>query len=295
MRHVIDHIIHHGCIRRGSAEENEEAHNQFKELYNHTNKHVDSIAPQLLCSWVDNSVPFDDVDSKIPKSNESSESEEQITHVDLSVWKATLAEAQNVVGGLSGLHPPSDVVKAIIHINTGGVPIWRPLKRVKLPRSARNFDKLTYKNIFCGDIVYGKHNRRDGILFNYCGREQMGLLDTVVAHSRCADVPHESRAVLVRLLETVALDEGNTKAVQVYGHIRVMCSRSTTGFVETVLVDAADIIEPLMVVIDTYWVKQNFGVHKKIDDLPTDPQTQASMRYFVLHKFNFQTRSQFSA
>lgn len=33
MRHVDDHLTHLGCIRRGSSEENEMAHKEFKMLY----------------------------------------------------------------------------------------------------------------------------------------------------------------------------------------------------------------------------------------------------------------------
>lgn len=27
-------------------------HKEFKQLYNHTNKHVDTLVPQLLSSWI---------------------------------------------------------------------------------------------------------------------------------------------------------------------------------------------------------------------------------------------------
>lgn len=52
MRHVHHHLVHIGCIRRGSSEENEMAHKQFKSVYKGTNKHMDFISAQLLTSSV---------------------------------------------------------------------------------------------------------------------------------------------------------------------------------------------------------------------------------------------------
>lgn len=52
MSHLENHLFQLGCIRRGSSEENEMAHNEFKSQYPTTNKHMDAIATQLLPSWV---------------------------------------------------------------------------------------------------------------------------------------------------------------------------------------------------------------------------------------------------
>lgn len=48
MRHVFNHIVAFGCVRRGSSEENEQLHKQYKQLYYTTNKHTETLAPQLL-------------------------------------------------------------------------------------------------------------------------------------------------------------------------------------------------------------------------------------------------------
>lgn len=53
MRHVHSHLIHLGCLRRGSSEKNEMAHKDFKSLYNRTNRHIDELAPPLLRMWCD--------------------------------------------------------------------------------------------------------------------------------------------------------------------------------------------------------------------------------------------------
>lgn len=47
MWHVHHHLVHLGCIQRGSFEENKIAQKQFKILYNGTNKDLDCIATQL--------------------------------------------------------------------------------------------------------------------------------------------------------------------------------------------------------------------------------------------------------
>lgn len=51
MRHVRDHVLHLVFVRRGSSENPEMTHKEFKCFYNNTNKDIDSIAPVLLTSW----------------------------------------------------------------------------------------------------------------------------------------------------------------------------------------------------------------------------------------------------
>lgn len=52
MRHADHHLIHLGCIRRCSSEQNEMVHKEVKIIYNITNKHIDDIASLLLMTWV---------------------------------------------------------------------------------------------------------------------------------------------------------------------------------------------------------------------------------------------------
>lgn len=48
MRHVCNHFLFLGCLRRGSSEANEKLNKRVKENFNNTNKHIAHIAPQLL-------------------------------------------------------------------------------------------------------------------------------------------------------------------------------------------------------------------------------------------------------
>lgn len=50
MQYVVYHVINLACIREGSYEQNAECHKQFRELYNHKNRHIERIAPELLNS-----------------------------------------------------------------------------------------------------------------------------------------------------------------------------------------------------------------------------------------------------
>lgn len=58
MRHVDRHLVLLGCLRRGSSEENEMAHKQFKTVYSQTNKRPDTLGQQLLKCWIDTSQHF---------------------------------------------------------------------------------------------------------------------------------------------------------------------------------------------------------------------------------------------
>lgn len=50
MRHLADHIKNVGFLRRGSTEENERLHKTCKTGYLSTNRHIDSMPPQLIRS-----------------------------------------------------------------------------------------------------------------------------------------------------------------------------------------------------------------------------------------------------
>lgn len=54
MRHVYCNLLNLGCKHRGSSKENEMHRKQFKPPYNNTNEHLNSIAPQLIITWIRN-------------------------------------------------------------------------------------------------------------------------------------------------------------------------------------------------------------------------------------------------
>lgn len=50
MRLVSHRLVLLGCLRRGSSEVNEMTQKAFKNVYTRTNKHLNSIAPQVIHS-----------------------------------------------------------------------------------------------------------------------------------------------------------------------------------------------------------------------------------------------------
>lgn len=105
MRHVNHHLIHLGCIRHGSSEQNEMAHKQYKILYNTTQKHLESIAPQLLTTWVDQSVPLGNITDSDSKSEISVVSPHTPPPICNSCATAS-SEAISLEDQLSWLHSP---------------------------------------------------------------------------------------------------------------------------------------------------------------------------------------------
>lgn len=150
---------------------------------------------------------------------------------------------------------------------------------------------MLHTSLYAGDKVCGKHNRHDAVEFTTANGTSIGIIESIFTH-RSTDFPASTRLVLTRVLDQMDPEDGNCTVVLRYGHLRYQYSVSQLGFVNTVLVHSSDLLQPIMVVIDPYWLKQNHGLHILFDQVQDDARTQSSIKFFRLSRYNIYKRSQ---
>lgn len=95
MRHVYDHIISMGCVRRCSTEEKAHAHKQFKKLYTNYNKHVAPLAPLILASWVDHT-SIVETHSDDGSDTDLASISQEITDDNTLIWASFYAQHKQI-------------------------------------------------------------------------------------------------------------------------------------------------------------------------------------------------------
>lgn len=123
-RHVRDHVVHLGCVRHSLWEENEMTHKQFKCFYNTINRHIESLAPRLLTSWVDRydrsilsgTEATSDIDCDIPSTDVDNSTVSYSTQ-----WKELCSTTMISVQSVSGMHYPIQVVDHILQLRNGNL------------------------------------------------------------------------------------------------------------------------------------------------------------------------------
>lgn len=84
---------------RQSSDKNESAHKQFKQLVSNTNRHMGSIASQLLSCWVDRF----DYSSMLINVNTNSDDDgctqgsTEIQYIDFQLWTQSFTKARDAV------------------------------------------------------------------------------------------------------------------------------------------------------------------------------------------------------
>lgn len=138
---------------------------------------------------------------------------------------------------------------------------------------------LAHETLFTGDIVYGRLNCHDVVVFRHGDSERVGLIQGILASPSSA-FPSTFRAFLIRLLRPVPPEHGKKAVVEVFGHVRYSYDLSATRYHTTVLIDATEFLRSIMIVPDLYWMKSRYGENTKFQDLRYDPQTLSEIKFF---------------
>lgn len=294
MRHVKHHIVHLGCLRRCSSEENEESYKQFKSIVENTNRHMHYLASQLLNVWVGRSQSFTDPDIDISDPNYDDPDTSITVHDEqISVkWSDFVCTASSIVDQLSGSCTPADVSQQVLQLKFNGSFNCKSLKAVRFPTTVAQCSSFMYKTLFGGDNVYGRSNRHDAVFATVRGQQTLGLVETVFAVRCHCKFTSVQRLVLLRLLTPTATVHGNHKVDILFGHKRFTYDRSQYGHIHVALVPATSLLRPAMVVVDHYWIKQTYGLSTTTEHLRDDQQTQMSMAFFLVNGFNIYRRRQ---
>lgn len=294
MRHVDSHLLQHVCLRRGSSEDNEMAHKEFKSLYTATNQHLDEIGPQLLQAWTDPSIQLvnsqltDDVDGSSSEHDDDATVNEAGVEI-LNSWTASCSQASAFVAQHTPSYAPHIVQARFVNKFNTPCPTWRPVKSARLPHT----EHLISNAVYGGEVVYGKRNRRDGIVFMLHGTRRYGLVHCVFAPVQCR-MPRSARLIFALLLDQIDPDQGNTTVVQKFGHERFKFNRSSSGHITVVAIQASNLLGPAMFVLDPYWLRQEHGVHTEFQKILDSNDLLPSAKFFKLNNFNFERRTQVS-
>lgn len=158
---------------------------------------------------------------------------------------------------------------------------------VQFPHSAPRFDQLLHKNIFGGKKFYGRQDRQDAVLFNFNGLHRLGIIHSIYAQRRQFQLPSTCHLVLISFLQKVSTDPGKDCVLTVYGHRRYRFCLSDSNFIMMALVQAKDLVQPEMVVVDQYWLRHAHGVFETVSEVEKHNENRSQMAFFRLKSFLF--------
>lgn len=182
MRHVVNHIMSLGGLHRGSSEENEMKHKEFKQLYTATNKHIDSIAPQQVVSWCNDDI-HSDMDVECKDSDGTISQSASTTHSQITnLWESEKSDAIECLQFLGGCQTPTGIRSDLLRQCTNSVQTWKLLKCVSIRDSSPYCYLLKQISLFVGVLVYGKTKCHGGGMFTHKSRNKVSLIDWLVVH-----------------------------------------------------------------------------------------------------------------
>lgn len=126
-----------------------------------------------------------------------------------------------------------------------------------------HYNKLLFKYVFAGDNVYGKRNRHGARSFSRHIVTTVGMLEAIFAHY-LPTIRANNRFVFIRLLDQVDQGSENASVVNQFGNLRYKYAPSNSGFIHTVLVNASCLIQPVILAVDPYLLKQKHGLQKHL-------------------------------
>lgn len=301
--HVGDHLRSFGCSRSGDTDENEEAHKLGKAGYIATNQRLEQIAPQIL--YVTYGSIMDRFKSKTTKSNEDNffyrssfidddddcdiectEIKDALTEID--IVEDTSYILDEVLNWNSILNSKKLTIEemelAVTRLNAeqNKSSPWKKQKKAfftsSLPwcgNSGRSFRQV----VCAGDMVYGFKNRRDGIIFTYCGQTCYGRIHCF--YSKGESKNKGTTVALVRKLEPAELEVGNQKVGDVYGHGRYKYSyREGYKDITLLSVPISSFIRSVLLVPDPWQVVRQYGAKQSLNSIPDTPETRRSLCFF---------------
>lgn len=117
--------------------------------------------------------------------------------------------------------------------------------------------------------------------------EHVGILESIFVHY--ADVKYQN-FVLIRRLELTDKDAGNTSVFHNFGIYRYRYCVSRAGFILMILVTASDLLRPILLAVDPYWLRVEHGINHRFDAITADNALQHTLSFFRIHRFNIYKR-----
>lgn len=137
--------------------------------------------------------------------------------------------------------------------------------------------------LFVGNVVYGKSNRHDPARLMDGDSPTTEIIEYIFGNFN-QNAPYT--LVLFDVFHHVDTDAGNCALVTVYSNLGFQYYISQPGYIRTVLVVNSKIIRPVILVVDPYWLKFNFGIQAKFTDLDDSLVPQSNICCFHVILFN---------
>lgn len=158
--------------------------------------------------------------------------------------------------------PHRSFVRHVVQIGRYVVLVKRRLKSVLLRAPVPNYCSIVQQSLLAGDNVYGKRHRIYPLLYLVNSIKNFGILEYIFVHY--ADVKSQ-KFVLIQHLELTDDNAGNTFVVHSFGINRYCYCVSRAGFIVMILIPASDLLRPILLVVDPYWLKEEYGINHRFD------------------------------
>lgn len=182
-------------------------------------------------------------------SEEVNEVNTQHTSSNKNEWERASTEVMTLVNQMCGVHAPVDILNNFLSVVTVISKTWRLVKKVSFSTNLLRYSELLFKLVFGRDVMYGRQDRRDGVLSIHCGRETYGLLYKVL-DLNMRGIPTRFRLLLIQTLPIVSPQIGNQAVVYIYGYKRFSHQLSLEMFAYAVLVKSPGLIQPVIIITD---------------------------------------------
>lgn len=113
--------------------------------------------------------------------------------------------------------------------------------------------------------------------------KHVGIIETIFSHNVTGA---SQNLVLIRCLDVTEPDQRNTVVVHNFGNRRYRYRVSSAGCMTMTLVTAKDLLGPILLVVDPYWLKQEHGLRHRFGDICVYDALQRTLRFFLFQTFN---------
>lgn len=311
MRHVKDHIIDFGCLRKGSTDENEALHKTTKKAYASTNRHVLELAPQLLaaraaieCQRGDHeSVVMGQIHARllltrqtavaaternVPPQTPAGDLHSAETAPSASLQprprNASFEALRSMISSTESVEAAEAAVENVLHPSTNE-RIWRKTKSAKflarLPWWPDNDSSGVSQTVYAGDNVFGTQNRRDAVQYTNGNEKYIGIVQAVFRNTF-----EKMQIALVRRLKEIPPDAGNVAVVNDYGNTH-FAYESGENDIFLDCVPITSFVRSILIVPDPWCATKRHGLEQRLNQLPDVKESRMLDKFFEVRGYQY--------
>lgn len=179
--------------------------------------------------------------------------------------------------------PHSEIAYKILQLKCNGVRLWCRINTVDLSAHVRKYKNVMYKCHWAGQHVFDKQVRHEAVLYSVDNEQHIGIVETIFAYYS-TDKGNCPKLQLLRRVHIIYPDSGNVSIVEKFGNRSYAYYLSSTCHIQTNLVLATTLIQPIILVFDPYRLKKEHDINQWLDTVCTDPALLPNLPYFRVLK-----------